>query len=298
MCEEMAEKIIQQQGLDDPSNAIDDKWMETVRSSFVKSDLLGAQIQQLVSLAEDKKSPLHDVAIVGVLAVASNSNASPETAALARKAISGAWTDKSSQVAWMENTVVWNLRGLDEEILDALSDADESVRSAAERVAKRLRLKPREKDNTPKISSLPLEEALDRIKDMPGDVSLGQRIFTKAACGNCHTVQQNETQKGPYLGNIAKTYKRPELGAAILEPSRTIAQGFITNIILTQDDETVTGFVISETADEVTIRDQQGKDHVVKKSEIASRKTSTISSMPNGLMNDFTLKRWHRCWII
>ncbi|MFN7289760.1 MAG: c-type cytochrome, partial [Pirellula sp.] len=283
-------KLSQQQGVNDAKVTVDEKWVAAVRASFVKSGVLGAQIHQLVSLAEDKSSPLHDVAIVGVLAVASNASSSPETAALARKAISGAWTDKSSQVAWMENTVSWNLRGLDEEILEALSDADESVRSAAERAAKRLRLKPREKDLTPRISSMTAEQALERIKDVAGDVSLGQRIFAKATCGNCHTVQQNETQKGPYLGNIAKTYKRPELATAILEPSRTIAQGFITNIILTEDDETVTGFVISETAEEVTIRDQQGKDHVVKKSEIATRKTSTISSMPNGMMNDFTLK--------
>jgi putative heme-binding domain-containing protein len=280
----------QSQAVSDDKELTDEKWIASVRASFVKSGVLGAQMQQLVSLASDKNSPLHDVAVVGVLAVASNSNSSPETAALARTAISGAWKDKSSQVSWMENTVVWNLRGLDEEILDALSDADESVRNAAERVAKRLKLKPREKDVTPRISSITAEQALERVKEVAGDVSLGQRVFAKATCGNCHTVQQNESQKGPYLGNIAKTYKRPELAAAILEPSRTIAQGFITNIILTEDDETVTGFVISESADEVTIRDQQGKDHLFKKSEIVSRKTSTISSMPNGLMNDFTLK--------
>ena len=283
-------KLSQLQSSGEDKELHDEKWIAAVRASFVKSGVLGAQIQQLVTLSEDRSSPLQDVAVVGVLAVASNSNSSPETASLARTAISGAWKDKSSQVAWMENAVVWNLRGLDEEILDALGDADESVRNAAERAAKRLKLKPREKDVTPRVSSLTAEQVLDRVKDMAGDVALGQRVFAKATCANCHTVQQNETQKGPYLGNIAKTYKRPELATAILEPSRTIAQGFITNIVLTEDDETVTGFVISETADEVTIRDQQGKDHLFKKSDIVSRKTSTISSMPNGLMNDFTLK--------
>ncbi|MFN7874208.1 MAG: discoidin domain-containing protein [Pirellula sp.] len=283
-------KLSHTQNSNDDKELKDEKWLAAVRASFVKSGVLGAQIQQLVTLSEDKSSPLYDVAVVGVLAVASNSSSSPETAALARTAISGAWKDKSTQVAWMENTVIWNLRGLDEEILDALSDADESVRNAAERAAKRLKLKPREKDLTPRVSSLTADQVLDRVKDMAGDIALGQRIFAKATCANCHTVQQNETQKGPYLGNIAKTYKRPDLATAILEPSRTIAQGFITNIVLTEDDETVTGFVISETADEVTIRDQQGKDHLFRKPEIVSRKTSTISSMPNGLMNDFTLK--------
>ena len=36
----------------------------------------------------------------------------------------------------------------------------------------------------------------------------------------------DQPPKGPYLGNIAQTYKRPELAQNILEPSKTIAQGF------------------------------------------------------------------------
>ncbi len=76
----------------------------------------------------------------------------------------------------MERTVSWNLRGLDEEILDAMTDADESVRSAAERAAKRLRLKPREKDDTPRISTLTPDQALERVKDFPGDLSSAKNI--------------------------------------------------------------------------------------------------------------------------
>lgn len=270
--------------------ASDEKWKAAVRASFTKAAALGAEASKLVELSEDKTSPLQEAAILGVLSLASNSGTSPETAAITRAAINAAWKDSSNRIAWMEKAAAWSLRGLDEEILDALTDSDEAVRGTAEKVARRLRLKPREKDTTPRLSTLTVQEAVDQVKELTGDVSLGQRVFARATCGNCHTVQQNETQKGPYLGNIAKTYKRNELAIAILDPSNTIAQGFITNIILTEDDETVTGFVISELADQVTIRDQQGKDHVIKKSEIATRKTSTISSMPNGLMNEYSVK--------
>ncbi len=92
-------KLSQEQEASDAKLNIDDKWITAVRTSFVKSGVLGAQIHQLILLAADKGAPLHDVAIVGILAVASNTNSSPETAALARNAISGAWTEKSSQVA-------------------------------------------------------------------------------------------------------------------------------------------------------------------------------------------------------
>lgn len=124
---------------------------------------------------------------------------------------------------------------------------------------------------------------------MKGDISFGERLFTKAKCTQCHTVRQDEVQKGPYLGNIARTYKRPELATAVIDPSKSIAQGFITNIIQTHDDETITGFVTNEQNDRVVLRDAQGKEFLVMKEDIAARKTSTVSSMPTGLLNEFTV---------
>ena len=68
----------------------------------------------------------------------------------------------------------------------------------------------------------------------------------------------DQPTKGPYLGNIAKTYKRKELAEAIILPSKTIAQGFQTNIFLMDNGKTVTGYVTREAADKVTIRDDKG----------------------------------------
>lgn len=177
---------------------------------------------------------------------------------------------------------------LNSKILKAVDDSDDSISKIAKAIIKQLKIKPEVVDNSPKLGSLTAEEIIARVVSNRGDVSHGKEVFAKANCGACHTVRQDEVQKGPYLGTIAKTYKRLELTVAVLEPSKTIAQGFVTNLILTTDGEVRSGFVTSELTDRVTIRDQKGAELTVMKEEIAERKTSPTSVMPTGVMNEFT----------
>ncbi|TWT74268.1 DUF7133 domain-containing protein [Allorhodopirellula solitaria] len=139
-----------------------------------------------------------------------------------------------------------------------------------------------------KISTLSLDSAADQAVRTEGNVELGKYVFTKANCVACHTVSEDEKQKGPFLGSIAKTYKRPDLAVAVLQPSKTIAQGFVTNTILTLDGELFTGFVTNERSEQVTLRDQNGKETTIDKEEIDFRKTSEVSVMPTGVLNEFT----------
>lgn len=225
---------------------------------------------------------------VAMLSVAMRSNASPESIATAKQAVDKAWQKTDRRVRLMTAAAKVGNHYLDQQILAARGDQDESVAKVARSVTERLGIQPAVADDSPVISSLSTEDALAMVVKMNGDVSLGRQIFAKANCAACHTVDQNEVQKGPFLGNIAKTYKRPELAVAVLEPSKTIAQGFVTNSILTADGEILTGFVTAELSDQVTLRDQLGKEHTVKKEDIDVRKTSATSVMPVGVMKDYT----------
>ncbi len=223
-----------------------------------------------------------------LLAIASRKDGSPEYRARATKAIEEAWSRTSRRAPLMRAAAEINNHLLDSKILLAVQDPDPTTSQVASRVVQQLKIKPEAKDNSPKISSLPQEEAIASVVSKRGDVAHGKEVFAKANCAACHTVKQDEVQKGPYLGTIAKTYKRPELTVAVLEPSKTIAQGFVTNLILTKDGELRTGFVTSELTDRVTIRDQKGGEFTVMKDEIEERKTSPTSVMPTGVMNEFT----------
>ena len=110
------------------------------------------------------------------------------------------------------------------------------------------------------------------------------QIFTKATCVACHTVKETEAQKGPYLGNIAQTYKRPDLAQNILDPNKTIAQGFASEMITLKDGTSQMGFITLEGANEVKLRNIASQEFTFKTADIKERQKLPMSMMPPGLL--------------
>jgi putative heme-binding domain-containing protein len=125
-----------------------------------------------------------------------------------------------------------------------------------------------------------------------GNVALGEQVFTKATCVACHTVKETEAQKGPYLGNIAQTYKRPDLAQNILDPNKTIAQGFASEMITLKDGTQQMGFITLEGANEVKLRNIASQEFTFKTADIKDRQKLPMSMMPPGLMLNFTVKEF------
>ena len=96
--------------------------------------------------------------------------------------------------------------------------------------------------------------------------------------------------KGPFLGNIATLYRRRELAEAILDPNKTIAQGFVTNQFTLKDGTVKMGFVTREAADVVAIRDITGQQQDVRVADVEKREHLPVSLMPPGLMGGFTVR--------
>jgi putative heme-binding domain-containing protein len=142
-----------------------------------------------------------------------------------------------------------------------------------------------EKTKGPAISTLKPEDVLRNVTKLKGDPSRGETLFVQQGCVACHTVAAGQPLKGPYLGNIAQTYKRSELAEAILYPNKTIAQGFATNTLTMKDKSVQTGFIIQEGAEKVTLRNIAGQEVVIPTTSIATRVTEPKSMMPEGLVN-------------
>lgn len=139
------------------------------------------------------------------------------------------------------------------------------------------------------VGSMPVAEAIAAILAKQGDRHRGERLFNQLACAACHTTKADLPPKGPYLGNAAAIYKRAELAAAVLEPAKTIAQGFQTNVILLDDGRVVTGFVTREAADTVTLRLADATEVTLRKQAIEERnKLEGVSVMPAGLVAELT----------
>ncbi len=223
-----------------------------------------------------------------LLAVAARKNAKPLARTIASKEVTRQWKDPLTRLRLIRASAMTGNHFLDNWILDAVQDPDSELSQAARLAAEVLKLKTR-KDETSKLAQLKNEQVIAEALKAKGDAGHGEVVFTKANCNACHTVQQGDKPIGPFLGNISNTYRRKELAEAILQPDKTIAQGFKTNIILDVDGRLLAGYVTEESADQIVMRDKEGKEWIQPKETIESRRESAISSMPEGLMKEFSL---------
>jgi putative membrane-bound dehydrogenase-like protein len=143
-------------------------------------------------------------------------------------------------------------------------------------------------NNPNQVANMKFEAAADRAFKTNGDVAKGKALFTQQSCLACHTFANGQTPKGPHLVDIGKRYKKNELIESILKPSAKIAQGFDTYSIIMHDGKIFTGFVTTESALEVKLKQTTGVALTIKKSEIDERVKQKLSMMPIGLANNLT----------
>ncbi len=124
--------------------------------------------------------------------------------------------------------------------------------------------------------------AMDRIK---GDPTLGKELFTRQGCQACHSIDKGEALKGPFMGQIGSIMNRKQIAESILKPNASISQGFASVQITTRNGNHLMGFITSESAERVVLRDITGKAHTINVSDIQERKELETSMMPSGLAN-------------
>ena len=263
-----------------------------------QSALMGApkleNVHQAIEMEAEAQvgNPIGIWADAVLLNLSARKSGSPEAREMATKALETGWNNIERRIQIIRAADKIKAHTIDDKIQAAMQDPDKRVANAASSAAKNLRLKIAENDPTPKIGALAPEQALAQVLKTKGDKGLGEQIFAKATCVACHTVSQQQTQKGPYLGNIAQTYNRNDLAANILDPNRTIAQGFATNLVTLDTGATHMGFVTDESGDKLTIRDITSQEFTFPKVKITSRATLPNSMMPVGLMSGFSVREF------
>jgi len=260
-------------------------------AAFLNAPKLENHHQLVEQIAEKGEWPVSMYANAALLNLANRKTGSPESIQLTQKALDKGWADPKHRKLIIDAISASKHMPSAAKVLVALDDPDAEVKGAAERAAKSMRITKIE-DKTPKLMTLKPEEALAAVLKEKGNVALGEQIFTKATCVACHTVKETEAQKGPYLGNIAQTYKRPDLAQNILDPNKTIAQGFASEMITMKDGSAQMGFITLESATEVKLRNIAAQEFTFKTAEIKERQKLPMSMMPPGLMMNFTVKEF------
>ncbi len=262
------------------------------RSAFLGSSKMAENHGILEEAAAKLDGSPSDWADAALLVISNDGNASPETKSAAAKAISEGWAVPKRRIQILRAATLANHRPFADRILAAMADPDPSVASAAKEAASKMKLGERRGRGGPVVGSMTPDDALKAVVSAKGDRSLGEMLFTQQNCTNCHTIRQSDPPRGPYLGTIATTYKRRELAEAILAPSKTIAQGFVTNVFALDDGKVISGFVVKEAADGVTIRTADAKEFTIPSAKIEERTKTQVSVMPEGLVAPLTVREF------
>ncbi|HKB03190.1 MAG TPA: PVC-type heme-binding CxxCH protein [Gemmataceae bacterium] len=117
-----------------------------------------------------------------------------------------------------------------------------------------------------------------------GDAARGRVVFlTKTAveCQRCHKLDGQGGEVGPPVNGAGKQTREYLLESMVL-PSKAIAKGYESVLIVTLDGKSVSGVLRSEDDKEVHLMTAEGKAVTVAKADIDDRR-ATKSAMPDDL---------------
>lgn len=261
-------------------------------TSFLNAPKLENHHQLLEEQAAKLDGPASQWADAGLLALSGRKGGSPESREMSTKDITNGWANPKRRVQILNAIEATGFHGLDDQVRASMDDPDATVAEAANRTAKSLKLEKKGEDKTPLVSTLKPEEVIAAISKTKGDINLGKQMFARQTCTACHAASLDEPQKGPYLGNIAQTYSRTDLAINIIDPGKTIAQGFATEVFTLKDGTAQMGFVTFESADQVKARNIAAQEFTWKTSDIVKRDKLPNSLMPPGLVSNLTVREF------
>lgn len=122
-----------------------------------------------------------------------------------------------------------------------------------------------------------------------GNPNRGAEVFEEATCSDCHVVSGQGTNFGPELSKIGDKLSKAGLYESILDPSAGISPDFALMHFALSGQEDVSGFVIDETAESVTLRMEGGIVDRFSSDEILDRRASTVSAMPDDLQEQMSV---------
>lgn len=115
-----------------------------------------------------------------------------------------------------------------------------------------------------------------------GNPTNGQKVFQQRKCSTCHG---GSAALGPSLEGISKRFSRDDLLQAIILPDKDVPNRYRATVYTTHMGKVITGLVIYDSAAGAMIQLGTGETVRLNGDEIASRKPTSKSLMPTGLLD-------------
>ncbi|MEP0842092.1 MAG: c-type cytochrome [Phycisphaerae bacterium] len=159
-----------------------------------------------------------------------------------------------------------------------LAHRDQRIRARAEKLLKSPSAVDRQKA---------YENYLPAVQ-RPGDPARGREVF-RVNCAACHVLEGLGSAVGPDLASV-RDRDPAALLRDILDPSAAIVAGYSYYVVDTHDGETVMGVIASESANTVTVRQREGLERTLLRSNIAAIFASGLSMMPGDFERSINLQ--------
>lgn len=118
------------------------------------------------------------------------------------------------------------------------------------------------------------------------DAQRGRTLFRKT-CASCHRLEEEGHVVGPDL--MALTNRDPEwLLTTILDPNREVDARYMAWMAVDADGRSATGLLVEETSSSIRLREANGKEHVILRSDLDELRSTERSIMPEGIERDLS----------
>jgi putative heme-binding domain-containing protein len=114
-----------------------------------------------------------------------------------------------------------------------------------------------------------------------GDYRKGRRIFNNhagAQCTRCHTIFEVGGDAGPGLADVGSRLSNRAILESLVEPSAVLAPGYGATSLILNDDTTMAGIILRESAEEIILK--IGEDRKSIPLSKVRERTDIPSSMP------------------
>jgi putative heme-binding domain-containing protein len=118
-----------------------------------------------------------------------------------------------------------------------------------------------------------------------GDAHRGEKVYRRVEmqCAVCHAIGETGGLVGPNLVSLGASAPEDYLIESMLEPSKKVKEGYHMTMVTTKGGDIFSGGLVSESGQEIVIRDAAGLERVIPTGDVAQKQTSPVSMMPPGL---------------
>ncbi len=138
------------------------------------------------------------------------------------------------------------------------------------------------------LSPAEMESMIDDVL-ANGDPASGESIYRRAElnCIKCHAIGGAGGKVGPDMVSLGATAQLDYLINALLDPNKQVKENYHTQIVVTNEGQTVSGILVRESDSDVLLRDAEGREISVPRDTIDER-AQGVSLMPAGLTDKLT----------